>query len=155
MRLGRPAVVLLAVLAVLTIVTAAAHAQLPRTGGSTREDDVRSLRPPPGKPLSAKEMFSILDSDGDGRIESGEWRDRQMLLFYLLDRNIDNVLSRDEVPSLPEEKMIAADIDQDGNLSGYDFNQALFTQFTTADANSDGAVDSAEFEKFLTGLRQP
>ena len=56
-----------------------------------------------------------------------------MVLFYLLDADNDIYLERGEVPGMSQEAFAAADLDHDGRLSGFEFNQATFTQFETAD----------------------
>jgi hypothetical protein len=61
-----------------------------------------------------------------------EWRERKVL-FYLLDADNDIYLERGEVPGMSQEAYAAADLDHDGRLSGFEFNQATFTQFETAD----------------------
>jgi hypothetical protein len=56
---------------------------------------------------------------------------------------------------MPEQTFAAADLEQDGRLSGFEFNQATFAQFETSDADRDGRVTSAEFERFRRDFAGP
>jgi EF hand domain-containing protein len=79
--------------------------------------------------MADAEVFRLLDGDGDGTVSAAEWRERKMVLFYLLDADNDIYLERGEVPGMSEDAFAAADLDGDGRLSGFEFNQATFTQF--------------------------
>ena len=100
-----------------------------------------------GKPTTADELFSVLDADGNGRIDRAEWKTRKMAIFYMRDVNGDIQLSREEVPGLAADVFAAADLNGDGMLSGYEFNQAPFTQFEDA-AKGAEAANGISLESF-------
>lgn len=106
---------------------------------------VRDLKQSKDKPSSPGELFSILDADGNGLIDRAEWKIRKMAIFYMRDVNGDIQLSRAEVPGLAAEIFAKADLNGDGMLSGYEFNQAPFTQFeaTGPRATADGVSPDA------------
>lgn len=78
-----------------------------------------------------------------------------MAIFYLLDANNDIYLERSEVTGMSNPAFSAADIEQDGRLSGFEFNQAIFAQFGTADLDGDGTVTFTEFERFRGDISGP
>lgn len=101
---------------------------------------------------SVEQLFSTLDSDGNGEIDRAEWQTRKMAIFYMRDRNNDIVLSRDELPGLDGTRFAEADLNGDGVLSGYEFNQAAFAQFEKADRDGDGVISADEFRAFANAL---
>ena len=119
------------------------------------EPDLRSMRPQPGQRMTDGEVFKLLDIDLQGTISGSEWRERRMAIFYLLDNNNDIYLERSEMPGMSDTAFDVADIEQDGRLSGFEFNQASFAQFGTADLDRDGTVTFAEFERFRVDIAGP
>ena len=101
---------------------------------------------------SVEQLFSTLDSDGNGEIDRAEWQTRKMAIFYMRDRNNDIALSRGELPGLDGTRFAEADLNGDGALSGYEFNQAAFAQFEKADRDGDGAISADEFRSFANAL---
>ena len=59
------------------------------------------------------------------------------------------------MPGTSDTAFDAADVDRDGRLSGFEFNQASFAQFGTADLDRDGTVTFAEFERFRGDIAGP
>jgi hypothetical protein len=114
--------------------------------------DIDQLRPPPGQPMRDADAFGVLDANGDGVIDAAEWRQRKMMVFYILDRNGDLFLLPAEVPGLAPSEFAAADADHDGRLSGYEFNQAAFAQIEFADEDSSRTVTLAEFQSYRARL---
>jgi len=57
------------------------------------------------------------------------------------------------VPGLNKEAFDAADLNGDGFLSGYEFNQAPFLKFDAVDLDNAGSVTEDEFLAFLTRLQ--
>jgi hypothetical protein len=119
------------------------------------EPDFKSLRAAPGRGMSDAEAFRVLDVDSDGMIGATEWRERRMVFFYLLDADYDLYLERREVPGMSKEAFDAADLDGDGRLSGFEFNQAAFSQFESADLDHDGVVTFAEFQQYRRSFSGP
>lgn len=148
----------LALMVGVSVVTmgAAAAQTTAQTGRGATETlpDSRALRPPPGQPLAADKAFSVLDANGDGRIDAAEWRERVMALFYLLDDNRDLYLARAEVPRVADDRFREADADGDGRVSAFEFNQAPFTQFEVADKDGDQTVTPDEFSDYVARLRE-
>jgi hypothetical protein len=56
------------------------------------------------------------------------------------------------VPGLASSQFDAADLNHDGRLSGYEFNQAAFTQIESADEDNVRTVTLAEFESYRSRL---
>ena len=128
----------------------------PRPGTPPQiEPDTKSLRPPAGQRMADADVFKLLDINGDGTVSAAEWRERKMALFYLLDADNDIYLERGEVPGMSEEAFVAADLDHDGRLSGFEFNQAMFTQFETADRDRAGTVTFEQFEQYRKRISGP
>ena len=114
--------------------------------------DISRLRPPPGQPMRDADAFAVLDENGDGVVDSAEWRTRKMTVFYVLDRDRDLFLIPAEVPGLASSEFAAADADHDGRLSGYEFNQAEFVQIESADEDGSKTVTLAEFQSYRARL---
>jgi Ca2+-binding EF-hand superfamily protein len=118
------------------------------------QPDIRPLRVSPSQPIPDENAFRLMDDDNDGRISPTEWRQRKMLIFYMLDLDGDGFVARGEVPLLLDDAFDVADEDKDGKISGYEFNQAPIIQFDVADTDRDGGVDKNEFSEYrrqLTG----
>ena len=116
------------------------------------EPDLKELQRAPGQLEDAKEMFELFDDNGDGFIDSGEWRSQKMLVFYARDADRDYRLSREELPGISDELFAAADQNGDGYVSAYEFNQAEFTQFEYVDTDRAGTVTYEEFLAYLARL---
>ena len=119
------------------------------------EPDTKSLRPAPGERMADADVFKLLDVNGDGVVSAAEWRERKMALFYLLDADNNIFLERREVPGMSEDAFAAADVDHDGRLSGFEFNQAPFAQFETADRGHAGVVTFEQFEQYRKRISGP
>ena len=61
--------------------------------------------------------FAASDRDGNGTLDSEEFRDRMVETFYLLDKNGDGHLTMDELPAASHQDFAAADKNGDGVLS--------------------------------------
>lgn len=96
---------------------------------------------------SPEEIFQVLDKNGDGVVERFEFDVKKMEIFYIRDIEKDINLSIEET-NLTPEAFRGADADGDGKLSGYEFIRASFTQFDSADGNTDGLISREEFQAF-------
>ena len=113
------------------------------------QPDLRDLQRPPGVPEGTEELFNLLDDNGDGVIDSGEWRSQKMFAFFARDADQDYMLTREEIPGIADSVFEAADTDGDGLMSGFEFNQAEFTQFQAVDGDVNQAVNYEEFLRFV------
>jgi Ca2+-binding EF-hand superfamily protein len=116
------------------------------------EPDLEDLQRRPGVEMGTKELFNLLDDNKDGVIDSGEWRSQKMFVFYARDANQNYMLTREEIPGIADSVFEAADTNHDGLMSGFEFNQAKFTQFETVDGDANQAVNFDEFLAFLTRI---
>jgi len=92
----------------------------------------------------AQSDFAASDRDGNGSLDSEEFRDRMVETFYLLDKNGDGHLTIDELPAGSREDFNAADHNGDGRLVMKEFLIIHFFSFRAADTNGDGVLSSAE-----------
>jgi Ca2+-binding EF-hand superfamily protein len=117
------------------------------------EPKVQGMEKKPGYPSDPKALFKLLDDDSNGELSRAEWNNNIMAVFFIRDANRDLKLSKDELPGLRPELFDAADLNGDGFLSGYEFNQAKFTQFAAADVDKAGSITEDEFIAFLDSLK--
>ncbi len=129
MRSGSMAVMLLAML----IATKATAADLPANSGRDEK------------------IFALLDDNNDGRISREEFKNNQMLVFYVMDRNKDLALTRAET-TLPADSF-ARLAGADGKIGPLEFLAVADAAFTQADADHDGALDRQEFTILLQRVR--
>jgi Ca2+-binding EF-hand superfamily protein len=78
--------------------------------------------------------FAVVDTDHDGRISLAEFQERMSYAFRQMDRNHDQVLSREEqlVPNSP-------------TLTLAELHRRLAEQFHRQDKNKDGTLSPREF----------
>ncbi len=116
------------------------------------EPGLKDLQRQPGVPEGAEELFNLLDDNKDGVIDSGEWRSQKMFVFYARDANQNYMLTREEIPGIADSVFEAADTDGDGLMSGFEYNQAEFTQFEAVDGDVNQDVNFDEFVMFLVRI---
>ena len=92
----------------------------------------------------AQSDFAASDRDGNGSLDSEEFRDRMVETFYLLDKNGDGHLTMDELPAASRADFKAADKNGDGRLVLKEFLIVHFFSFRAADTNGDGVLSPAE-----------
>lgn len=97
-------------------------------------------------------IFDLLDENGDGRISMAEFKNNQMLVFYVLDRNKDLALTRNET-SLSAD-VFARVAGPGGKISTLEFLDAVDSAFGAADADHNGALDQQEFFTLVQHVRE-
>jgi Ca2+-binding EF-hand superfamily protein len=107
----------------------------------------------PDRALSAdstREIFEILDGNGDGLVKREEFLRTKTEVFYRALKNVDQDqrLSPAEINITPEA-FADADLNGDGKISGAEFVQARFTQFEAIDASGDQEITFEEFREFI------
>ena len=99
---------------------------------------------------NARQLFKMLDDNGDGKVTFEEFQAKKILTFTARDANQDNSLSFDEV-RVTREQFDAVDRNKDGKISGLEFVDSPFGQYETYDLNKDGSIDVQEFIKVFVG----
>jgi hypothetical protein len=67
--------------------------------------------------------------------------------FRALDRNGDDYITRDELPTA-DSKLMALDRNGDGKVSATEWSEGMLSRFDRIDGNHDGSVTSTEREAF-------
>ena len=67
--------------------------------------------------------------------------------FRTLDRNGDDQISADELPTT-DSRLMSLDHNHDGKISAAEWSEGMLARFDRADANRDGSVTSTERESF-------
>lgn len=102
----------------------------------------------------ARTRFEFLDANLDGVLSKYEYDSD--VVFETADGNRDQLLSADELqaaigpqpadaPTAPE-RMIAVDLDRDGQLDDAELRRALEMRFSWLDRNADGGLDFDEMK---------
>ena len=99
---------------------------------------------------NARQLFKMLDDNGDGKVTFEEFQAKNILTFTARDANQDNSLSFKEV-RITREQFDAVDRNKDGKISGLEFIDSPFGQFETYDLNKDGAIEVQEFIEVFVG----
>jgi Ca2+-binding EF-hand superfamily protein len=92
------------------------------------------------------DRFEYLDMNGDNRITRSEWHGTDAA-FNLLDRNNNNVLSRNEVVGnrrAAPDRFANLDVNRDGRLTSDEWHWSR-RSFNQQDSNGDGVVTRREF----------
>jgi len=97
-------------------------------------------------------LFELLDDDHDGFITFAEFKNNQMLVFYIWDRNKDLVLTPDEVPVPPD--VFARIAGENSRIDTLEFLNTVDEAAKRADANRDGKLDLREFATIRQRIRQ-
>lgn len=98
-----------------------------------------------------KTIFDLLDTNLDGKVTLSEFKNNQMLVFYIWDKNKDMVLTPDET-SLPKDvfKRISG---ENSRIDTMEFMNVIDSAFERADTSHDGILDLAEFTKMRQLVR--
>ena len=103
--------------------------------------------------VDAAAGFQGLDANGDGVVSRYEYDGD--VAFAVLDRDGDKHLSAAELDAVlgglakdgpsAAERIVVADLDNDGRLDQNELRHAAEMRFTSMDRNADGNLDEAEF----------
>ena len=104
---------------------------------------------PAAPPLAAMEA---IDLNGDGRITAAEWKGTSEV-FGWIDRDGDDVLSREEIEGNAADVFTSLDVNGDRRLGPREWRTAR-TSFDRVDRNGDGFVTPAEFGVSPADLRR-
>ncbi|QCN94445.1 hypothetical protein D3093_03755 [Azospirillum argentinense] len=96
-------------------------------------------------------IFELLDDDQNGSVSMMEFKNNQMLVFYILDRNKDLALTADET-FLPAD-VFASIAGADGKIDTLEFLEIVDSAFKQADTNHDELLDRQEFIALLHRVR--
>lgn len=121
-----------------------------------------------GARLFVRMLFQTGDTNGDGRLDSGEIEVLRIRAFQRADANGDGVISKAEMQKAAEKRQRRADmarmmgeerIDQfdtngDGSISRAEFQSAPRPGFAMVDVNADGAIDRAEIDRIAAILAE-
>ncbi len=110
-------------------------------------------------------LFTVLDCERKGEIESGEVDEHFFELYFFTDRDRSRSISLQEyinsvAKSSSEQSTYIfnqMDTDKDALISTREFRDYLITSIEIADANQDGSVteQEARLEEFRTPVTQP
>lgn len=98
------------------------------------------------------DSFESLDGDGDGHVELREWHG-SAAAFDALDRDNDNVLSRNEVVGTRDpisDRFANLDMNRDGRLTANEWHWSR-RSFNQQDSNRDGVISRREFTDGAVG----
>ncbi|MFC5356837.1 hypothetical protein [Azospirillum himalayense] len=96
-------------------------------------------------------IFELLDDDQNGNVSMMEFKNNQMLVFYILDRNKDLALTVDET-FLPAD-VFASIAGTGGKIDTLEFLDIVDSAFKQADTNQDGLLERQEFVTLLNRVR--
>lgn len=96
-------------------------------------------------------LFDLLDTNRDGNISVSEFKNNQMLIFYIWDNNKDLLLTPNETPLPPDVFMRIAG--QNSRIDTMEFMKVVDSAFEQADVNRDGVLTLDEFTKMRQFVR--
>lgn len=90
----------------------------------------------------------MVDSNGDGKVDQSEFLFEKGGVSYLIDKNLDGSLSRDEV-LISDELFAQVDANGDGKVSYVEFVRGGLGNFENLDSNGDGHVEIGEMQAWI------
>ena len=103
-------------------------------------------------------MFERFDSNGDGEIDTEEFKDVHMIRFYTADMDKDGQISREELVfvrgmrGVPAERANKAfdglDANRNGQLSVKEFDASRASAFAALDLDGGGSISRSEADQF-------
>lgn len=96
-----------------------------------------------------EDLFDKMDSNGDGKVDQAEFIFEKGGVSYLIDKNLDGSLSRDEV-LISDELFAQVDGNGDGKVSYVEFVRGGLGNFENLDSNRDGYVEIEEMEAWIS-----
>lgn len=128
-------------LAVIVAILGAGSAMAASGGGDGANGDRRM-----------KNRFDRLDQDGNGRVDSEEFKAGGKFLFGRMDKDSDGIVTLAELEEHERADRIAKrfermDADGDGKVTTAEFAEAGAKLFKRLDENADGYLSKGELEK--------
>ena len=93
-------------------------------------------------------LFEKMDTNADGKVDQAEFLLEKGRVSYLIDKNNDGKLSRDEV-LISDEAFAGVDGNGDGEVSYVEFVRGGLGNFENLDSNRDGHVEIGELEAWI------
>ena len=101
--------------------------------------------------IDVQTIVEAADTNNDGYIDRVEYLRRMSEAFFFVDVNKDGFLTNKEIQQTVSgsdpQQVQAADANQDGKLSMYEFHKAVDQGFNKADTNEDGLLSREEVKR--------
>ena len=98
--------------------------------------------------IDVQTIVKAADVNHDGHIDRVEFLRRMTEAFFFVDTNKDGFLTKGEIQQTIEgadpHRIQAADVNQDGKVSMYEFHKAIDQSFDEADRSRDGLLSMQE-----------
>ena len=95
-------------------------------------------------PVLSSEMFNQADIDGNGAIDTEEFRDHMIDTFYLSDSDRNGVLNDDELNVVNQDRLPDADKNADSVLDLREFLNSTSMDFDARDKNDNDLLEPGE-----------
>jgi Ca2+-binding EF-hand superfamily protein len=106
-----------------------------------------------GQSMNSEEILDITDLNGDDRIDIEEYRNRITDVYYFLDTDKDGILTvveiQKSIPNMDPAVIDKADVNDDTNITIYEFRYVLYKDFDAQDKNQDGSLDKQEMKTMM------
>jgi len=93
-----------------------------------------------------KTAMEQADKNHDGMLDHGEYFERQVDVFFLLDREKDGRLTATEIGEVDVDTFAGCDRNKNGSLSLSEFTAAREKDFDQADTNNDEVLYLSEID---------
>ena len=95
-------------------------------------------------PVVSDDMFNQADADGDGFIDTEEFRDHMIDTFYLSDFDRNGMLNDSELDVVNQERLPEADKNADNALDLREFLNSTSMDFDAQDKNDNDLLEPGE-----------